>query len=402
MIIVTMRTEDEKMSELARAYWSQTPEGTWEFKSKELASRFSVSIYKLHSIVASVSNATHADLTCDGCEKDRKFSSRTFFSELLQEKFISVRLKRNAFLCLECRNFEDTNQQAEEECQLRVTDQKIIDWIDENLMRLYPKSYENSPLLDAFLIDGLLRYAGDAWKGEQLDSWKSYEPHLCETKEGTIEIYQHLYSNGWIVPHANSPTEAFTVDSESNVQFDYLRVNWQLAPNEHERPFNQITTITETLLSKAKSEDLLELWQWTCLHELRAHFNYWHDRYDFGSRGWTEKIEEQLLGVLQDWSLAQAKSIVYFSIKDLTVLLQDRNYVRPHVHNMLAGKFSTLANRYRANGWNLTVQNRQSTRTEAIHTSHLFDHVLGGGDELYYKLTGNQLRNIGTVGSVSV
>lgn len=398
MIILKMLTEDEKKNALAHAYWSQKSDGSWEFTPEELAKRFSSTSSRLPSIVATACTAIHAELVCHRCPEHRLLTSRTHLSRLLNDKRLLKIRPDSAFLCVKCRKAERDAQKVEKIKQQEMADKKIANWRNENLENFHSKSYKNSPLLDAFFIDGLLGYAGDAWQGEQLASWAAYEPHLCAIDTDAIEVYQHLYLNGWIVPDARSPLDAIFVDEDGNVDFDFLRVRWLLAPDADGTPPNQILEITSAILFNAKSNAYLVLWQWTCLHELHAHFNYCKTKKRIDRLQWTQVIEQELAKVLEVHSLAQAKSIMYFCIDNLSNSLNDKKVAYLPAHNQLAGHLLLMSNRWHSSGRSIyVVPHRAPSGVEAIYTSHLFDIVLGGGDELYFNLTGKQLKSLSRV-----
>lgn len=399
-IVLKMQTTDQKKIELAKAYWSQNPDNSWCFDPEQVAKQFSISSNRIPSILSSVCEATHPELTCSGdeCHEPRKFTSRSNFLKCLNDARLKERRLRSLFLCAKCRTLESENLRAFRKERKEIATEKIKDWLNESTLKFHPKLYEDCPLQDAFLIDGLLRSAGDAWNGDQLDSWIAYQPHLCAIDVDSKDVYKHLYLNGWITPSANSPLDAFYIDDSDAVRFDFWRVRWLLAEDAFGVPHNHIINITSKILSEASSNAYADLWRWTCMRELHAHFIYCLCIKEISQTNWTAEVEKKLTKVLEVHSLAEAKSIMYFCFDNISADVKDNKNFKPYSSSQLANYFVSMSNRFHAMGRRVFVlKQRSPIKTEAIYTNHLFDNILGGGDEFYFNLTGKQL-----VGLISV
>lgn len=406
-IVLKMQTTDQKKIELANAYWSQNSDNSWCLDPEQVAKQFSISSNRIPSILSSVCEATHPDLTCSGdeCNAPRKLTSRSNFLKCLNDVRLKERRLRATFLCTKCQKLESGHLLAIEKEREEVATEKIRGWLTESTLKFHPKFYEDCPLRDAFFIDGLLRSAGDAWNGAQLDSWIAYQPHLCAVDEEATDVYKHLYFNGWITPDANSPLDAFYIVDDEAVSFDFLRVRWLLAEDAFGAPHTQIIEITRKILSTAQSNEYLDLWRWTCLRELHAHFNYCQSIKPIGQTSWTAEIEQKLSKVLEVHSLAEAKSIIYFCFDNIKTDLKDKKTVKPYSANQLANYFLSMSNRFHTMGRGVCVlKPHVLLGTTAIYTSHLFVHVFGGGDELYLTLTGIKLKNLnqGSKGAITL
>lgn len=390
MLKLEMLTDDKNLVQLARDYWSRDENGSWTHDTRDLTARYGVPKGRLHEFVAKTCTATSTSFACPGCHTARAVESRSRYEALLRE---AKRVDRDprarwAALCPTCRSAEEARRRHEAAERDRLKEQTIIAWLERESLDRPPVSYASAPLLDAFLITGLLRYAGDAWQGDRLAAWDSYRPPLCATAADIVDVYAQLYTRGWITPSANSPLDAFTVDDSGNVRFSALRVNWTLAADMSGLPCDSMLEVAESILHEASSDELGELWYWVCLTELKGQFEYVHDRFQFRSNGWTPAVEKNLRQLLNECSLSRAKSVIFLCFNSLSARLKDKEYATWHVHKMIPGSFLRTFEHYRANGWAIKTVNRQSPAKEPIYTSHLFNRVLEGGNDLYDELTG--------------
>ena len=245
-------------------------------------------------------------------------------------------------------------------------------------------------LRDAFLLEGMLSYAGDAWRGSILDGWERHQLLLCSDLDECRSVYEELYRSGWLSPSPNSPLDAFTVEAGDVVGIDALRVNWTLAADLNGEPYEAILTAATNVLRGANAAELMPLWKWVSLCELHAHFNYCHKYWKFRSRGWTPTIESNLTRLLDGCSLGVAKSVMWKCFKHLAAELQKGSRPAAHTYNMLPSNFQRTYDHWCANGWPILPWQRRVS-AESVYTSLMFDRVLGGGTDFYNHLTGSGL-----------
>jgi hypothetical protein len=394
MLTLKMLTEDASLISLAKDYWELQSDGIWTYKTEDLAQKYSHPKSRLASIVAKACEAFSPLVQCPSCNVPQVIKSRAQYLSFakVSERQLNWR-RQTECVCNACLEAEREAWLAEMTRQELLKEKAIADWLDKMARERKPTSYSAAPLLDAFLLDGLLRYAGNAFQEDQIDAWENHKLRLCPLTEDTIAAYTQLYSHGWIVPSANSPLGAFSVGADGQIGFSVMRVNWTLAADADGFPPSAVPQILASILQQAKTEDLHEVWNWVCMTELHEQFNYVHDRFQFGSKGWTPKVQEQLKLLLEDCSLAHAKGFIWLTFNGLAPKLMDREYKRPVVYNMIPGGFLRTFQRYQANGWDVKTLPRQSPANEAIYTGHLFDTVLGGGTDLYVKLKGSDFKN---------
>lgn len=392
MVKLEFLTDDEGLIALGKAYWAMDDAGAWLHKKvSSLEEMFSVPRGRTHEYVNRACVATSLTPYCSECGAPTVFNSRTeadSFRKAVQRaaapRFGWTRV------CTDCRADARAKQQAAREAEARARHDLVSKWLQEVQQTQAPMDYRSMDLHDAFLLEGLLHYCGDAWRGGELDGWEQHRPQLCGDIADIRNVYERLYRAGWLMPNVNSPLDAFTVKGDSVVDFDILRVNWKLAEDQCGEPFESLLDATATVLRQAGAAELMPLWQWVCICELRSHFNYWHGKGKFGGRGWTPAVEKNLTTLLHECSLGVAKTVIHKCFKHLASQLKIGSRPATHLYAMFPGDFLKYRNYCYSNGWPILPW-RRTISTEPTYTSLLFDRVLCGGTDFYNRLTGSGL-----------
>jgi len=389
MIKLEFLTDDKHLIALATTYWALDDAGGWLApKVSTLEAIFGVPRGRMHQYVSQACVAKSLEPYCSECGASAIFNSRT------DAESIQKRLQRSVSprfgwspVCTDCRAGAKAKQRAANEAKLQAHHALQSAWLNETERNQSPKDYHSMSLRDAFLLEGMLSYAGEAWRGRLLDGWERHQTLLCSDLDACRNVYGELYRSGWLNPSPNSPLDAFTIEAGDVVEFDILRVNWTLAADLDGEPHDAILDAATNVLRQASAAELMPLWQWVSLCELRAHFNYCHKHWQFRSRGWTPTIESNLTRLLDGCSLGVAKSIMWKCFKHLASELHKGTRPAAHTYNMLPGSFQRTYDHWRANGWPIQPWQRRVS-AESVYTSLLFDRVLGGGTDFYNRQTG--------------
>jgi hypothetical protein len=327
---------------------------------------------------------------CPECMRATPISARSELDSLKKaSRWIGYGNVPSPLICTDCLKTRRQQEVAAAKAALQKKEQQITAWLQGVDRKHAGVDYGAIQPRHAFLLSGLLRYAGDAWDGEILCAWEQYQPLLCDIEEDVRSVFEELYNAEWLMPHANSPLDAFSVDQSGEVCVDALRVNWALSPDVHSRPSSSILEFAQTSLQQASPEQLRSIWEWVCMCELRGHFAYCHQTWQFRSRGWTPAVEGNLSQLLSECSLGVAKTLMWKCFKHLASELQKRVRSPQHTYNMLPGSFQRTYDYYRVNGWSIEPWRRRALSQEPIYTSHLFNRLLSGGIVHYNELIGN-------------
>lgn len=393
MFTLKISSDDPAMIELAKDYWDINADGTWKHTVEMLRLKYNLPKGRVQSMVAKACSASRFDITCPSCGEPCVLTSRAQYADLARRSQFPIdSFMRKAMICEECLQREAVLEFAEFTEQERLKEAAIINWLSITDLEKQPISYTTASAMDAFLLDGLLRYASDAWQGSRLEPWNKHRMRLCPHIDDTIKVFQQLYQHGWITPSPESALDAFEVDPEGNVGFKALEVTWEISPDIDGTPFSSLIDVTDAILRQATKDEIYEIWCRVSLAELREHFLQQHESYRFRSKGWTPAIEDGLLRLLEDCSLGIGKAIIKKTFHNLAGLLQNRTYTAPHVYNMLPGNFQRTFNYFSAQGWAIQPVKRPWHTQEAIYTGHLFDRILGGGTNDYNNMTGLMLK----------
>lgn len=388
MIKLEFLTDDESLIALATVYWAMDDTGAWLHKKvSTVETMFNVPRGRLHQYVSQACVAKSLAPYCSACSAPAIFNSRT------DAESYRKRLQRShhprvgwAPICMDCRANERAKEQAAHEAKLRAHHDAVRDWLSDRGRYPQMKDYRSIGLREAFLLTGLLGYAGESWRGQYLDSWESHRTRLCGDENDCPNVYHELYQLGWLNPNPNSPLDALAVEAGGALSCDMLRVNWVLAVDQGGEPFEAVMDASADRLRRAHAAELMPLWLWVSLRELHSHFNYCHEHFSFRSRGWTPTIEGNLARLLEECSLAVAKTVMFKCFKHLASELQKNKLPAAHTYNKLPGGFQHTYDLWRANGWLLEPWRRRIS-TESVYTSLLFDRVLGGGTDFYNNLS---------------
>ena len=402
MIKLEFLTDNEHLIALATAYWNMDDDGTWLHKKvSSLESMFDIPRGRVHQHANQACVAKSLAPYCSECGAPAIFNSRTEVESYKKE------LQRSTALgfgwnqvCTNCRADEKPKQQAAHEAALRARHDLVRSWLQKADSDHTAMNYRSMGLREAFMLQGLLSYAGDAWRGRELDGWEQHRMQLCGDIADCRSVYEDLYRAGWLKLSPNSPLDAFALEEGDTVGFDCLRVNWTLAADQGGEPFEAILDVATDVLHRTDTAELMSLWQWVSLCELRSHFNYCHTHWKFRSRGWTPTIESNLVRLLNECSLGVAKSVIWKCFKHLAAELQKHSRPAAHTYNMLPSSFQRTYDHWRANGWPIHPWERRVS-TESVYTSLLFDRILGGGTDFYNRLTKSELVNFSQRGAES-
>lgn len=391
-------TADERLIEIARVYWQVGEDGKW-IKTSEIENRFGISRGRVPSIVAPICLAYSSCVICTQCNRLLGFNSRTKLDEELRviRKKNRGRYRYYEPICSACQEDLARRKLAAIAVKVRAAHLAIkseLDFIHEDPHTL---DYHNMTLRQAFLLDGLLRSAGDCWRGESLDAWTDAKVKLCDTEEDIQSVYMELYRSGWLRPCSTNSLDLFTVRDDGQLVFDALKIRWTVAGDNSGLLFNDVLEIAESVQKQATSVQLRQIWEWVSLCELKGIFSWCYKKWEFRSKGWTPAMERGSLDLLSVCSLGAAKMIMTRCCKSIASELQ-RN-VRPaaHTYNMLPGSLRRTLDFYVAKGWQIEPYHRRSGSAESIFTSHLFDRILNLGDFGYENLTGNLLSDLSQV-----
>ena len=389
MFTLEFSTDDLHLIALATAYWSRAEGRNWDYKLSEVESTFSKGRGKVLPAVAAVCIARLDSHQCTDCAQGIPMRSRADADFALKKSRWRRRATESGPICAACRDLRVARDMERRRAAVRASHELIAAHRAAFIDGPPERDYEAMTLREAFLLAGMLRYAGDAWRAPALSAWSTGLPPLCDTEADTRAVFDELYACGWMTPSPDSPSEAFSVSAGGVLEIDVLRVGWVFAADAGGRPASSLLGVAQSIEASASGAELHAIWQWVCLSELRAQFAHCQ-REEKWPGHWSDALQRNLLELLEVCPLGPAKTILWKCIRFLTADLHARKRPVPHTYNMLPGNLLRTFDLYQSRGWNITSWRPLSS---ALYSQHLFNHVMGGGPELYDIGTGSVLRS---------
>lgn len=385
MLELEFLTDDQRLIDLATAYWSRSPDAKWTYKLTEIQQTFGFGHGQVPSTVASNCVARLSTVRCPECGLGKPVRSRADF-EYARKTEHRRRSGSDASkdICRTCRDNRVRLELAARQAAVRAAEARLNAWVDALDDEPPTRRYASMSLREAFLLDGLLRYAGDAHRAEDLSAWSAGMPKLCDTEEDTRAVFKELYDANWLAPSPSTPLDAFSVSPSGEPTTDVLRVKWKLATDSDDGQPLSLLQYAQAIERDATAAELHPIWEWVCLCELRAHFAFCQRKWHW-PRGWTDATQKSLLDLLTECSLGTAKTVIWKCFKNLAAELQRRDRHPAHVYNMMPGSFLTTFDYYQARGWKIEPWRPLSS---ALYSQHLFNRVMGGGAQFYDSGTG--------------
>ena len=94
---------------------------------------------------------------------------------------------------------------------------------------------------------------------------------------------------------------------------------------------------------------------------------------------------------LTHYSIGQVWNVIFYVLKDMAALAQEKTYARQHVYNMIPGNLRRYFDYRLGNNKAIRPWQRPAPLTESWMSSILFDKVLGDGNTSFEMLTGQSV-----------
>lgn len=376
MIELTFIHDDRSDRHLAQEYWLVDVDGEWIFSIRQLTDKHGVASSKIVNTVRKVCIARASTIKCTLCQTSIEVDSRSDFKMLRR---IETRPEN---ICDSCKSAA-LNKLVQERLNQVHHERLFIDaWINTQINNLLPKDYAAAPKEEVFLLYGVLASLEETWNNNKLEAWETHQQPLFAHLADTKLAYFQLHNAGWIAPSTASKRQAFAITDGRVAILNHLQVSWVLATCPAVSDQLEILPLLHQALKEITNEDLRAIWFRVCMSELRAYFEYVHDRFGFRSGGWTPLVQTNMKMLLQHCSLAEAKGIVFYALKNLVSFREDKKNPAYLVKNLIPGCFMRTFERNKEYG-PLKRWDRPAITSECVYTSLLFDNLLGGRENPY-------------------
>lgn len=385
--IICFLTTDSQAIALSFEYWARTDDLSWQQSVSSIAKKYRLTQYQLTQLVKQTSIASRPDRRCSQCDTPYTCNSRSAYQ--------SPPLGRNgSYICGECLQY-----QAQEAYRLRKA-KESEDF--EKIKNILGDQDNHPPKFDYCSITQELAayiYAILLANNQQespiiLEPIPNQPGTLLATHNGTVELYKMLNKAGIIVPSIHSDTGTFEI-TDSEVRYYIDRARWVVAEDTSGMTMPEVIELLKLILDDPRPEDISAIWDRIAIDECREYFEHlYYEKYGFNQVGYSEKVEHSINYCLDKISIPQTKNILYSTMRNIAALMQEKNYHKTHVYNMIPGNIVRNVDRYLANNYEIRPWDRKPAHKEAWLTSLLFDSILKGGTKDYQRANRANIKSI--------
>jgi hypothetical protein len=389
---VCLLTDNESHNTLCLRYWALDATSKWNEPFDTLLSTSGLSKRELTNMLKSACRAYLPHLRCDSCGNPLQVGTRSEYSPLTRSLVKSGRRSR-PLLCTAC---DAAALAANREARL-YAQQQHRDRVTVALERLRenpkPVDYADLSYVQSCLLYAALVAANVGQDDRVIPPLATQSGALGPTRELSEDIYARLFAEGIFVPALSSDPSAFSLSEESgSLMLSVGTAAWTLTDDAAGRSMDEIFSLLFDRLEQPEPEAVEELWYLVAEDECKRYFVSQCERYRFIQPDiYSSKVAAAVRHYLDRFSIGQVWNIIYYVLKDLAALSQERTYARQHIYNMIPGSIRRYADYRIANGKQIHPWRRPQPTNESWITSILLDKVLKGGNISFETLKGQDV-----------
>lgn len=389
---VCFLTDNEAQNTLCLRYWSVDATGKWSETFDKLVSDSGLGKWDLTNMLKSACRAYLPHVRCRACEVPIQVGTRSEYAPLTG-RLQALGKRSRPPLCTHC---NAAALAANREADL-FAQQQHRERITGVLKRLHEKAspidYGSLSYVQSCLLYATLVAANVGPDDQVLTPLASVTGALAPTPALSEEIYTRLFNDGIILPALSSDPNAFSHSEETgSVTIDIRMGAWTLADDVAGRSMDEIFCVLFERLEQPEPQAVEELWYLVAENECKRYFVSQCERYRFIQPDvYSSKVAAAVRHYLDRFSIGQVWNIIYYVLKDLAALSQERTYARQHIYNMIPGSIRRYADYRLANDKSIRPWRRPPPTTESWLTSILLDKVLKGGDISFETLKGQDV-----------
>jgi hypothetical protein len=386
-------SENENYNQFCIRYWACDSDGNWLEDLNQIVSDSGINKSNLAQFIRTNSCAYVLNSRCNQCSTPAEISSRSDFTAS-KRRLLNGQHPNYDGICDACKTAQRAEQKLLEQTKQQKFESKVLAIIRPLESNFPAYDYSVLSYVNAALLYSLLISANDNWQDNHIDGLDFQTASLAPTKELSIEIYRKMYREGIICPSSTSELSAFTLDKDNPNNFSFLlsKVNWVLAPDQSGLPSDRLLEILEEILNYPDTSSVQELWFLVAESECQRYFSEQCDQYSLSSEHlYTEKVVESIRYSLERFSIPQVWNIIWCVIRNIAALMQNRNYSKQHVYNMIPGNIRRDVDKRLANKIPVKPWNRQNHDNESFLTSIIFDKILQGGTAAFEAINGTTI-----------
>ena len=391
-LLLCFLNDDPLHHALSLRYW-EIKEGTWAEKFDALAQESGLGRSGLLDTIRESCEAYSPRLRCRGCGAPHLVRGRSKYSPLTALPLRFPRLPESEYRCTACKEVADALARHEKLIALEQHRARVTQALSQACESVAPVDYAALDYVPTFFLYCAIVAANVEWEDTCLGPIDSHPGQLGPTPDLTEHVYMTLHDAGIISPAPSSDPRAFTInDVDGSLDFALRKVSWRLAPDAGGRSMSEVFALLGARLVDPEPAAVTELWYMIAESECRRYFLKQCERYTYiKSDVYTAKVSDTVRSCLAHLSIGQMWNIVFYVLKDLAALSQEKTYARQHVYNMIPGNIRRYVDYRIGNNRPIHPWRRPAPATESWMTSILLDKVLGEGDAAFEALTGQSV-----------
>jgi hypothetical protein len=373
-------------------YWGIS-DGVWSEKFEVMLEESGIGKWEMLGIVKSSCHAYLLHCRCKECGTPAQVQNRSCYSPLSSRLTRSSRY-RPGYRCRSCAAAALARDQRATEVAAELRHVRETEFPLNTREDLSPIDYSTIGYVQTFFLYCALIAANTGWGGKRIAPPDSHPGELAPTLDLSARVYRTLYEEKIIAPDRASDADALCMIDDGPVDFAFGAVSWVLAPDASGRTMSDVFSLLLTRLNEPEPKAVERLWFIVAESECRRYFLKQCERYRFiKSDVYSAKVAEVIRDYLPRFSIGQMWNVIYYVLKDLAALSQERTYARQHVYNMIPGQMRRYFDYRIANSKHIHPWRRPAPITESWMSSILLDKVLGNGNKSFEVLTGQSVRS---------
>lgn len=390
--LLCILTDDPLHQTLCFRYWA-VENGVWCEKFDAIVNESGISKPKMLELLKSSCRAYLTQFPCDDCGSPLEVRTRSQYSPLTGRPIGSG---RSTFYnqCGRCATAALAAKMRAHEVELEQQRARVTKALTGTGVASSSVDYGNLSYVHSFFLYSALVAANAGWKGDRIAPLDSQPGALAPTRDLSELVYKSLYEEKIISPDPASAPQAFRIGDEGSViDFAFESVGWVLAADSRGRSMQDVFSLLLARLDDPEPDAVEELWFMIAESECRSYFLKQCERYRFVQPDiYSAKVADAVRDFLPRFSIGQMWNIIFYVLKDMAALSQEKTYARQHVYNMIPGNIRRYLEYRLSNNRAIHPWRRPAPITESWMSSILFDKVLGDGNISFETLTGQSVR----------
>lgn len=385
-------TDDLLHQTFCLRYWA-VKDGAWAEKFDAILHDSEINQPKMREILQSSCRAYLRHYPCAGCGVPLQVRNRSQYSPLTGRPVGSAR-SRPLSRCGSCTAAALTADMRANEVALKEHRDRVTKALSRADGGVLPIEYLALSYVQSFFLYSALVAANSGWEGSRIAPMDSQPGKLAPTLDLSERVYKTLYEDKIIFPDPASDPRAFRiVDEAGAIEFSFASVRWVLAPDSSGRTMKDVFSLLLERLDAPEPEAVEQLWFMIAESECRRYFFTQCERYRFLQPDiYSAKVADAVSDFLPRFSIGQMWNVIFYVLKDMAALSQEKTYARQHVYNMIPGNIRRYLDYRLSNNREIHPWRRPAPITESWMTSILFDKVIGDGNRSFEMLTGQSIR----------